>query len=94
VSHERGGARYEHRKDRIDPGPPAGRAPLSGERTSAILAVDPAAGLVRRVGQLPRPLSDAAVAAVVNRVIVVGGDTPAGVQSSMLALTAQGVHGS
>jgi hypothetical protein len=60
------------------PAPPAGRAPLSGERTSAILAVDPATGLVRRVGQLARPLSDAAVAAVVNRVIVVGGETPAG----------------
>lgn len=78
MSHERGGARYEHRKDRIDPGPPTDRAPLSGERTSAILAVDPATGLVRRVGQLARPLSDAAVAAVVNRVIVVGGETPAG----------------
>jgi hypothetical protein len=60
------------------PAPPAGRAPLSGERTSAILADDPATGLVRRVGQLARPLSDAAVAAVVNRVIVVGGETPAG----------------
>src|SRR5450755_3709798 len=59
------------------PDPPAGRAPLSGERTSAILAVDPATGLVHRVGQLARPLSDAAVAAVVNRVIVVGGETPA-----------------
>lgn len=78
MRHERGGARYEHRKDRIDPGPSTDRAPLSGERTSAILAVDPATGLVRRVGQLARPLSDAAVAAAVNRVIVVGGETPAG----------------
>jgi hypothetical protein len=48
------------------PAPPAGRAPLSGERTSAILADDPATGLVRRVGQLARPLSDNAVAAVVK----------------------------
>jgi N-acetylneuraminic acid mutarotase len=59
----------------------------SGAHTAAILAIDPGSGAVRRVGELPQPLSDAAVTASGKRVIVLGGETSAGPQSSILAVT-------
>jgi hypothetical protein len=64
-----------------------GRRQLDGDQTQAILAIDPSTGAVHTVGQLPRPLSDAAVALSGDRIMVAGGDSGTGPQSSIFALT-------
>ena len=55
---------------------PHGRTP--GSQTAAIVAIDPYTGRAVRVGQLPAPLSDAAVIPVGNAVWLAGGLSTSG----------------
>jgi hypothetical protein len=64
-----------------------GRRGENGGQTTAILAINSLTGAVSTVGELPQPLSDAAVALSGGRIIVAGGDNGNGPQSGILALT-------
>jgi hypothetical protein len=64
-----------------------GRAQADGGQTASILAINPRSGATTVVGQLPQPLSDAAVALSRGRIVVAGGDDGNGPQSPILALT-------
>ena len=63
-----------------------GRGAAPDSQTSAILAIDPASGRVRHAGALVRPLSDAAVATVGGHIVLAGGQSAAGTQSSIFEL--------
>ncbi|MEA2352980.1 MAG: hypothetical protein QOJ14_1394, partial [Thermoleophilaceae bacterium] len=50
-----------------------GRSGSSGRQTSAILAIDPRTGAVRRVGRLPVALSDTSAVLAGRELLVLGG---------------------
>jgi N-acetylneuraminic acid mutarotase len=64
-----------------------GRGSAPGSQTSAILAINPDSGRVRRVGTLAQPLSDAAAVIEGARIILAGGQSATGTQSSIFELT-------
>jgi hypothetical protein len=63
-----------------------GRGSELGSQTAAILAIDPGSGRVHNAGALVLPLSDAAVATVGEHIILAGGQSTAGTQSSIFEL--------
>jgi N-acetylneuraminic acid mutarotase len=51
-----------------------------------ILAIDPQTGRARRVGRLPRPLSDAAVVAAGDHILVAGGRSGGAAQTGIYTI--------
>jgi hypothetical protein len=67
-----------------------GRGASTDSQTTAIWAINPTTGRVRAAGHLPQALSDPGVVGLATRIMIAGGRTAAGTQSTVGELSPLG----